>query len=57
MSVARSFGIKTLKELRDRVLDDKVAQQVYGNRVTAILGTKGTAFLEDTGAFGEGFLL
>jgi len=42
---------KTLKELQDRVLDDKIAQQVYGNRVTPILGTKGTAFLEDTTSF------
>src|SRR5262249_11950284 len=42
---------KTLKDLRNRFLDDKVAQQKYGNRVTAILGSKGTAFLEDTTLF------
>ena len=42
---------KTLKQLKDRILDDEVAQQAYGNRVAAILGTKGTAFLEDTTSF------
>ena len=42
----KSFG-----ELRDRVLDDQVAQKKYGNRITAILGSRGAAFLEDTTSF------
>ena len=42
---------KSLRQLHSRVIADEVAQKKYGNRIKVILGSKGTAFIEDTTCF------
>jgi hypothetical protein len=42
---------KRLREIGNIVLDNATVQKKYGNRIKPIIGKRGTAFLEDTGAF------
>src|SRR5262249_46725038 len=49
--IEKTHKRKTLKELWSRVLDDDVAKKKYDNRIRVIVGTKGTAFLEDTSCY------
>jgi Phytanoyl-CoA dioxygenase (PhyH) len=42
---------KSLREIRNLSLSDAAARQLYGNRIKAILGRKGTIFAEDTSCY------
>jgi ectoine hydroxylase-related dioxygenase (phytanoyl-CoA dioxygenase family) len=42
---------KTLKDLAHIVIKDDVAQEIYHNKIKAILGNKGLVFLEDTSSY------
>ena len=43
---------KRLREIGNIVLDNATVQKkIHGNRIKPIIGKRGTAFLEDTGAF------
>ena len=42
---------KSFKELNNRILDEDVAQEQFGDRIKVILGKKGTAFFEETSTY------
>ena len=44
---------KSFKELNNRILDEDVAQEQFGDRIKVILGKKGTAFFEETGSHAD----
>jgi hypothetical protein len=49
--VEGSHKNKTLWEISNKTLDDRVVYMTYGNRVRTILGKKGTVFAEETTAY------
>jgi hypothetical protein len=42
---------KSIKEIRNIILDDDMAHRIYGDRIRPILGKKGTVFAEETSAY------
>ncbi|MGH7875388.1 MAG: hypothetical protein ACREQO_24610 [Candidatus Binatia bacterium] len=42
---------KSIKEIKNRHLDENVAYKIYGDRIRPILGKKGTVFAEESSAY------
>jgi hypothetical protein len=42
---------KTFKEINNIILDDKVVEEKFGDRIKVISGKRGTAFIEETSAY------
>lgn len=42
---------KALKEIRKKIIDDKLAHMKYNDRIKVILGKKGTVFAEESSAY------
>jgi len=42
---------KSLKDIKNRILDNDVAQEKFGERIKVIVGKKGTAFFEETSTY------
>jgi hypothetical protein len=51
MVIEGTHNNKSLKDIKNRFLNEDVAQEKFSNRIKVILGKKGTAFFEETSTY------
>jgi hypothetical protein len=51
MVIEGTHNNKSLKDIKNRFLNEDVAQEKFSDRIKVILGKKGTAFFEETSTY------